>query len=341
MRVVSGDLPEASDILDLVQQDEGPFHDFKSDAILATANRQTQGISTIRQYVAGFANAEGGVLVIGVSNSKPRQLENCPDSIGSRPTHLWAEDVLREFAQYLQPPPRACLVSVGSNRVLLVACAAAPCLVPVRTKGRMVYFRRIGDSTAQLPDDIVADLLYGRRQHPAFRVELDAIGVDHTTIAEQRAYTLVFHLTVENVSLIDPDGLIAGLVGYSLSPQKTPVAQSILEYIDHEAPAPWAGTSWHLVHSPLVAAEEKERRFKVLPMHTRKLATKAAIVVPWEHGSGQLAAYVMALGSTPRWYQIDVRSEITGRGEIHRDSFGIAPCLYERPRVQFVIGPRN
>ena len=43
---------------------EGPLYDYKSGAMTDKARRE-KGLKTIREWVTGFANAEGGVLIIG------------------------------------------------------------------------------------------------------------------------------------------------------------------------------------------------------------------------------------------------------------------------------------
>lgn len=69
----------SSDLLDQFLQenpDEGQYLDYKDGAITA-AKERANGRKTIREYINGFSNSDGGILIIGVGNEKPRAVKAC------------------------------------------------------------------------------------------------------------------------------------------------------------------------------------------------------------------------------------------------------------------------
>jgi hypothetical protein len=68
--------PDQLDKFIQANHDEGLYFDYKNGKI-ATQARRDEGRQTIREYVSGFANSDGGVLLIGVNEDKPRGIA-CP-----------------------------------------------------------------------------------------------------------------------------------------------------------------------------------------------------------------------------------------------------------------------
>ena len=50
--------------------------------------------------------------------------------------------------------------------MLAITVVRAPSLVPCVESRALKYFFRIGDSTLEIPQYLIADLVLGRRQHP-------------------------------------------------------------------------------------------------------------------------------------------------------------------------------
>src|SRR5262252_5241233 len=86
-------------------RDEDQYFDYKDGAI-TTPQRRNEGRQIIRKWVNGFANAEGGMLIVGVDESQPRKIAACEPSIGRQTLVEWATHCLLDMAGYLSPPPR-------------------------------------------------------------------------------------------------------------------------------------------------------------------------------------------------------------------------------------------
>jgi predicted HTH transcriptional regulator len=126
--------------------------DYK-DGKIATRQERQKGSQIIRAYVSGFANSEGGVLIIGVGDDPPRMIRACASDIGGQPLTEWASRCLQGMAGYFSPQPRFQVIHHPHNGpVLSIAVARAPSLVPCVEAGVLKYFFRIGDSTLPIPD---------------------------------------------------------------------------------------------------------------------------------------------------------------------------------------------
>jgi Schlafen, AlbA_2 len=63
--------------------DEDQYFDYK-DGLITTPQKRKEGRQTIREYVSGFANSDGGVLIIGVGNINPDRL---PRAVSPEDSH--------------------------------------------------------------------------------------------------------------------------------------------------------------------------------------------------------------------------------------------------------------
>jgi Putative DNA-binding domain len=105
--------------------EEGQHLDYKDGRITSRQNRR-QAIATIRQYVSGFTNADGGVLIVGVSDA-PRIISPC-ERIGAS-LESWVNDILRDMVPVMAPPPRLQVIEHTAGPILIIAVARAPQLV--------------------------------------------------------------------------------------------------------------------------------------------------------------------------------------------------------------------
>jgi hypothetical protein len=111
----------------------------------------TENCQTIRRYISGFANSDGGVLIIGVDEQQPRQIARCEERPGGYPLDAWASRCLSGMAGYFSPLPRYQTIRHPQGPVLAIAVARAPSLVPCVESGALRYFFRIGESTLPIP----------------------------------------------------------------------------------------------------------------------------------------------------------------------------------------------
>ena len=174
----------------------------------------------LRKYAAGFANADGGVLILGIRERSNKDGKPDPEHRGPRidgcPTdpdpEKWAADTLKPIAPQLGAPARIHTVTHGEHTLLVVAVQRAPNLVPLVHKSRAAYFLRIGHQTPQVEDYLVADLVLGRRVHPRLTLNaqvwnfIDAEGGQYSNL------TIICNAT--NESLVWIENATSYLVGY-------------------------------------------------------------------------------------------------------------------------------
>jgi len=167
---------------------EGLYVDYKAADELHKSDKDRK--HTIRQYVAAFANSEGGVLFIGVKEptDDDRKKGKKPfidpidpvfaTSIDKNGLKQWTAQVTRDLVGALGGPPRISVIhtkptddETPTGQILLVAVPRAPSLVSVINKGAPAYYFRIEDQAREVPRTLVVDLLLGRRSVPHLTVE--------------------------------------------------------------------------------------------------------------------------------------------------------------------------
>lgn len=207
--VSAGDELNDADVADLASQDEGQFLDFKSGKAI-TSNQSTM----LQKVVSAMANAEGGLVVVGVDDTKPRSplgLETMDDEqlVG------WATRVLSPLAPYLTPTPRIRVLG-ENNRVLAIAVHRAPALVPVIEGNRQRFYLRMGESSVPAPDYLISDLVLGHRRHPVLDVRFNGVQFNHLEgIYDQVSLTISVEIT--NEGFIPADELQLGVIGWTIT----------------------------------------------------------------------------------------------------------------------------
>jgi len=171
----------------------------------------------LRRFVAGFANADGGAVLVGVAGGETVQqptdqqwaVDGCPPAY-SQPWNEWASNSLSGLAGYLSRQPVIHLVPHADGQVLVVAVRRSNGLVPCVEDGRPAHFMRIGHQTLPLDPSLYADLVLGRRQSPHFDIELNA-----TIEPRQHApeFGLRVNFIVQNESLVWVPDLQIGIIG--------------------------------------------------------------------------------------------------------------------------------
>ena len=264
VKMESGIVPDASDVDHLLRTrtGEGLYLDYKMGKLLASG---ADGAEKLRKAVAGFANADGGVLVIGVagpdvsdSEYPPFTIDGAPLSVGGQTCEEWIASSLQPLTGYLDPQPRPYRVVMGDNKlVILLMVVRSHQLVPVRSARRApTYYLRFGDGTHPAPEYLVADLVSGRRRRPTFRLKLitSAMGSDgqldlvHRAVRGGQGYgrdglRLRLSATVENAGLSWATGVRIGMVYAGAPPRKQPPP----EVMNHVACPPiWMANLGHV-----------------------------------------------------------------------------------------------
>lgn len=127
----------------LIGLDEGQYHDRKSMLEGPPGQKRARDRRQVREqiaeYVAGFANAEGGVLIAGVEND------------GTLTGHRYPADVIEVMLavpqiQVIPPQPRGRVVTLDGFELLIFEVEMSA--VAVRVEGNGFPYR-IGDSTRE------------------------------------------------------------------------------------------------------------------------------------------------------------------------------------------------
>lgn len=209
-RLLQGEIPTADEVKAIVRCREDQWIDYKSG--LQLEEEAGKGAATLRRYASGFANAEGGTLVVGY-HQKASKFDGA-NGRGSASLADWAANAVSSLISL--PQPRFAVVRVDGVDVLLLAVARTPVLIPCIEKGQHVYWLRIGHELKEIPPFLVSDLMLGRRAHAVLRAR-----VAHAGFAPSNGSSGYFDLPlqeiglslrVENTSLAHVEDIRAGLV---------------------------------------------------------------------------------------------------------------------------------
>jgi hypothetical protein len=175
----------------------------------------------LRKYISGFANSDGGALVLGVVGSEAKIVEKrwtvdglpTPPSVGWA---KWASDVLKGLSGYLSRQPIITPVNHPGGELLVVAVPRSvnliPCLEGGDRGGKLNHYVRIGDQTEKIPEYLYADLVLGRRQSPRLGAKAGDLEPGQPDI--HIWLTLTFY--VSNESLVWVPQLQVGVIGFTI-----------------------------------------------------------------------------------------------------------------------------
>jgi hypothetical protein len=295
--------------------DEDQLFDYKDGAITRPQKRK-EGRQIIRTWISGFANSDGGVLIVGVNENRPREIAACEPSIGKQTLIEWATHCLQDMAGYFSPPPRFHIIQHDQGPVLTIAVARAPVLVPCVEAGELKYFLRIGASTVEAPAYLIGDLVLGRRQDPI--LDLYLYEIKHGPIEFMPGalgwrghgpQDISFSFYIENSSLRTADEVSMGVISWSVvEGEKEKLNSHLRSYLN-------------IVDLPFKNVQSPEVQ---LVHHSRLVSGSTTTLVPFQTGRVQnlgpfylprhipvkvaCAAYVVAKGALPTWFQLEYES---------------------------------
>lgn len=292
--------------------DEDQYFDYKDGSITTSQNRSERS-KTIREYISGFANSDGGILIIGVSENQPRQIAPCATNVGKQPLAQWASSCLHDMVAYFSPQPRFQVIKHPQGLVLAIAVARAPSLVPCIKDGKLNYFFRIGDSTLQVPEYLIADLVLGRRQHPLLNLVILPVDLTAQSVKSRSgrddipARCATFSFTVENLSLVTAEDVKIGAVSWSLvegSPEDLNThLRSYLDICDVKRNGLREIVAWGLVHRSSTSSGKK---FNLEPFQNLPIRGIGPFYFPRDDSAKVFAAvYIISKGAPPTWFQIE------------------------------------
>lgn len=305
--------PEQLDALVTEKVKEDQFLDYKNGREL---NNKKKAADTLRQYLSGFANSEGGVLIIGV-DEESWAVTGCPAPGGGkledfeRGLREWASDCVSPIAGHFSQRPEFCVVEYPGGKKALVAWTARSLnLVPVyeHATSKWVYYFRFDHQTLPGPDYLIRDLSLGRREHPYLQIsDVSLHGWNLRLLDHQQRGFLDVNLTVliENAGLSWTEGLILGVIGYIDPPREhvTQYLRSIVEVREPDIPNYSGGMSLsHIPHSvkPGMAPFTSQPPVLSFSLPTRGLVGFYTPYV-WD-----AAVYLLSRGSPPIWYRLSL-----------------------------------
>lgn len=291
--------------------EEGQYLDYKN-GVIATAQKREEGNQTIREYVSGFANSDGGLLIIGVDESRPRQVAPCESNVGGQALDQWASRCLHDMVGYFSPQPRFQVVNHSKGTILVIAVERAPSLVPCVQSRQLKYFFRIGDSTLEIPDYLIADLVLGRRQHSMLDVHsplMTDLGIQgfkskigQDTI-QGRGASLSF--TIENLALASAEDIQVGIVSWSLvDGEAKEINRHLAAYLDVCEIGSPSGTAseLHLVQRSSIS---HGKTLQLAPFQKLTVKDMGPIYLPRQVPANvRIAVYVLAKNTPPIWFQV-------------------------------------
>jgi len=305
--LVAGD-QMSPDILDKLTSRPVPedlFLEYKHGNLLA----QREAPRTVREYLSGFANSAGGILVIGVDEMS-WSITGC-SAPGGEDLAEWASRCLTPIAPYFSPPPRFQVVQHSDGDVLVASTDRSLGLVPCVEAGQLVYYLRLHDQTLRAPEYLVSDILLGRRQQPYFRIaDCSLVGLGTHREAGSGEYDLYFSplFTCENDSLFRSDYMRVGIVSWSKHPVgRGTLSKHLLSHIEvRDVDEQRYSGPCNLVHVVKVfpgIGPFDVGVFKEIDTHTVPLSVHDRWYIPYRW---KAALYLMSDESVPVWYQLSV-----------------------------------
>jgi hypothetical protein len=193
---------------------EGQYLEYKAGTLFKEKGlKEIRGI--IKEYVSSFANAAGGVLVLGPHDKDPSRVTPCPNiPKGRESLDTWAEKSLQDMAHLLVPPPCIKMLSYGEGAVLVIAVHRSPSLVPCVSNNRMQYYLRMAESTLPVPEYLLTDLFHERRRLPTLELKAQTVQADWGRRPGDLGAPLYIsiQLVVENIGLLTAKDIRIGIV---------------------------------------------------------------------------------------------------------------------------------
>jgi hypothetical protein len=293
------------------QPNEDEYLDYKSGLLLASGNIK-KGRATVRQYLSGFANSEGGVLVVGVNDAKPHAVDGCPPQ-GSTPLDEWAQSCVSDMAPYFSPQPRIHVVTHPGGNVLVAAVGRAPQLVPCIEEGKLKYFLRMHHSTIEAPPYLISDLVLGRRRDPVIDLKVRDISIEAAECIAQDGSSVYqglgfgFSFLIESLSLAPAEEVEVGMVWWTAMKEPVSVSRQLLPYIDatepdsegFERPLWWR---LHHAHNDLM----KQRPAVLRPFGEIWASEIVRAILPAvPRALLRCAVYALPRGASPTWFELE------------------------------------
>ena len=311
---------DAARITGIIGVRENQFLDFKSGPY-----RQKDAAKALRKHLCGFANAEGGSLIFGVSDLRPRTITGVDDWLDEEWTTRSSESLLSTIGA----PPVSRRIDCGGTAVLVVSVGRGVALSRCIEEGEARYYMRSDESTFPLRETLVTDLILGRRRGPTLSVA--RAGVDcQEPIGENRH--LSFFVSVDNQSISYADDLTAGIVVWSRRQQwdRQPNPE-LSRSVSLTKPL---GEDWQAIFLDRLSASVVSP-IEVKPFGTDlRLPFQATILVPSRSARISYALFLAAKGFPVQWFQCVVDWQPDTSPSTRRTlTARVTPAIHSRPKV--------
>ena len=292
---------------------EDQFMDYKHGDELKKSMKPGPS-DTIRQYVSGFANAEGGVLIVGVDAETKIQPWHVTGAIapGGHDLARWASDCLTDILPHFSPLPRFQVLKHQDGDVLVIAVARSLGLVPCIEGRTLSYYLRLHDKTLRVPEYLLSDLLLGRRQHPSLYFgDFRLTNVSKNTLSGLTLFAIHFiiEFTIENQSLPWAEDITVGVISWNADrPVATlPVNSNLRSYIDVQT------IDTHVYGGPKQLLHDVYTFNKLPTFGIISVSINRNYYTPLRTGgemfeyTWKAAAYILSKNSPPVWYQLSLK----------------------------------
>ena len=319
-RSIAGEQIDPANIDSLLASkiEEDQYLEYKRGAWLNVGTKERN--RELKRYVSGFANAAGGVLLVGVAGSEGSApnwiVDGCPIS----KVDSWAGQVVSQLA--LSPPAVVRAIPHPKGTVLLVSVDRSSKLIPYVDRGGLSYTLRVGDNTVDVPDYLAADLLLGRRERAQLKVDVDIRMQPHGEGSKLLTLS-VKKIAVENIGFRSERVRVL-LVG---------PAQAI-HYSDQRPANHWAGQAMldglrpyvANVYSALPHVVFQGPSGDVAPFESRRVENEFVVVGEQDLPALWLGVLVVvADGSPPEFHQVSIElnpGDASGRSTLTRTPSG-------------------
>jgi hypothetical protein len=277
---------------------------------------QKKARKTIRQYLSGFANSAGGILIIGIDEGS-WSVTGCKAPGGHELTK-WASDCLTPIAANFNPRPRFHVVNHPMGDVLVCATDRAWSLIPSVESGEIAYYFRFHDKTLDNktlrgPDYLINDLLLGRRKFPYLVLtgcSLTELEIDQMPHQEVDGLNIDFRLCfrIENQGLEWADHVKAGVLSVIRHPHHH-INNQLLYYVDVKDvdKGIYSGVCG-LNHATSTGSDPVLiEPFIFKEFNTKRHSIPVRILNTWFDYTWKAALYIIAKDTPPIWYQINLK----------------------------------
>lgn len=259
---------------------------------------------TIRRYVSGFANSDGGILLLGVADNWAIVGFEAPGNIDAA---QWANDCIQKIAPYFSPLPRFQVVHHENGKVLVASSARSLNLIPVVENTKQHFYIRIHDHTTTMPDWMISDLMLGRRSYPYLHFsEVSISGLWRQGEDINEYLTVDFKCVVGNNSLVWAQNTTVGMIGWVYGTGSGQLGNHLLTYITIQEPCLFARSrELELQHM----RQSAQQPFELDPFSERG-TINTGWNIPLRYldnyyfASWNAALYIIAKETPPVWYQL-------------------------------------